>query len=531
MRGSGEFAADVDGLDILSNIDERRGRSQPDTNGRVDRHMGEFVTTSARMSPYLDSTSSDPSPQRVETPKMADIQPPMRPKSTPFSYLDRRTPSPERTDPFDVTMASLSGDGDDGDSTTTLFEYPERSEPITHFSDLPIEVHEAILDYLFGYRVSTTSRSSMQVSNPAAMNLSTALRHCRRRELTKLALVSSAWRDLVQQRLYRHVKLKATLDFLEEAMEHFAKHPHLQTYVKHLEIWFPVFQPTYTSWTKSNALTLPTVTMDGLTNATYTLPCNNCTLEEVFTFVQQALPSVRILTLEGGERRKAPKVVHFGQHSAGSSCARLPSITSVQTLITRGQWNLMRDNCDFATVFAAFPNLTRWNGSYSKPKSKTYISMSDFLPYLNNISVNLKSLDLCLESDYRREPALPHFFFKAALKTHTCARLAETLPALEHFSFTGRICNGFFDAAFRNIDPRSTKLKSIDLTVKNCCRDVINWHDSGSGIQDMGFIEAFEKLVVSGIRTLAKFNQLQYMRIRFVDLGRFPLNFSFRGCC
>ena len=345
----------------------------------------------------------------------------------------------------------------------------------------------------------------------------TALRHSRRKELTELALVSELWRNLIQQRLYRHVKLKATIDFLEDAMFHFAQYPYLQSYVKHIEIWFPVFQPTYGPLALSNTLTLPTVTMDGLTNATYTLPGNNCTLDEVFSFVAQVLPQTRVLTLEGGERRKAPRVLHFHEQREDASIWRpLPILESVQTLVTRGQWNLMRSDDDFATILNALPNLTEWQGSYSKPKSKSYITLSDFLPQLPH---NINNLNLCLESDYRREGVMPAFFSKVVLKTHICAKMAEALPALEHFAYTGRVCHHFFEMAMRSTDPRTSRLKSIDLTVKNCCRALVNFQESGSGIQDMGFIDAFEKLVVTGIRSLGKFKALEYLRIRFVDLG------------
>ncbi|CRK39608.1 hypothetical protein BN1723_015543 [Verticillium longisporum] len=69
-------------------------------------------------------------------------------------------------------------------------------------------------------------------------------------------------------------------------------------------------------------------------------------------------------------------------------------------------------------------------------------------------------------------------------------------------------------------------LKSIDITVKNCCRPVPVFHESGSGIQDTGFIDAFELLVVQGIRALQKLRSVDYLRIRFVDLDSLlpPLN-------
>lgn len=491
-----------------------------DDEGGVDDEFSSIMASSMQVVTGLLNTTSNPvspgsSSPPLEQTKNSDFIPPTRPSSTPFPHPDHRPAKP----------CCLEHDGYDPqwevspDSPTLPDEDRSLVQQAIGLEQLPTEVHEAILDHLFGYRVSTTSRSVMRVSS-VTKSWGTALRHSRRKELTALALVSKTWRVLIQQRLYRHVKLKATVDFLEDAMLHFARYSHLQSYVKHIEIWFPVFQPTYGPLALSNTLALPTVTMDGLTNATYTLPGNNCTLEEVFRFVGHGLPQTKVLTLEGGERRKAPRVLHFQEQRGEPTIRRaLPVLESVQTLVTRGQWNLMRCDDDFTTVLDALPNLAEWQGSYSKPKSKSYITISRFLPMLPN---NITNLNLCLESDYRREGVMPGFFTKVAQKTHICAQMAEALPALEHFAYTGRVCHHFFETAMRSADPRTSRLQSIDVTVKNCCRPLANIHESGSGIQDMGFIDAFEKLVVAGVRSLEKFKQLGYLRIRFVDLGMYP---------
>ncbi|KAM5355222.1 hypothetical protein ACJ41O_001868 [Fusarium nematophilum] len=522
-------------LPIRDGYPSRRSGLHDDRDDEADSDA-EFasIMASSMMTGLLNTASNPVSPGSSSPPhdqaKGSDFVPPTRPSSTPFPHPDRRHSKP-------CCFGGLGYNGDDqaaAGSPAALDSEPIfLPRPITDFDQLPIEVHEAILDHLFGYRVSATSRSSMAVSS-ITKSWGTALRHSRRRELTELALVSDIWRILVQQRLYRHVKLKATVDCLDDAMFHLAQNEHLQSYVKHIEIWFPVFQPTYGPVALSNTLTLPTVTMEGLTNATYTLPGNNCTLEQVFQFVGQTLPQARVLTLEGGERRKAPRVLHFPEQRIDPAIHKpLPVLESVQTLVTRGQWNLMRDNQDFATVLNALPSLAEWQGSYSKPKSKSYITMSEFLPQLPH---HITNLSLCLESDYRREGVMPAFYSKVVQKTHICVRMAEALPSLEHFAYTGRVCHHFFEMAIRSTDPRTSKLKSIDLTVKNCCRHNVSFHESGSGIQDMGFIDAFEKLVVSAIRSLEKFKEVVYLRIRFVDLDSVlpPLNPYFimrNGAC
>jgi hypothetical protein len=339
---------------------------------------------------------------------------------------------------------------------------------------------------------------------------------------------------LIQERLYRHIKLKASGQSLNESLVYFAQHPHLRSYVKHIEIWFPVFQPKYGPLALSATSTLPTVTLDGLTNASYVIPADNCSLEETFYFVGTTFPEVCVLTLEGGERKKAPQVRHFIRTNADRKS--MPKVNTVRTLVCKGQWNLIRIDDDFEAIITALPNLEEWHGSYSKPKSKSYLSMATILPKLPS---NLTNLNLCLEGDYRRELSFPQYFLKVSNKLHFCCRLAEAAPALEHLSYTGRVCRAFFDLTARLVDSRTTRLKSIDLTVKNCCRHVVHWNESGSGITDMNFINAFEALVLAGIRSMNKLKVLEYLRIRYVDLGWFSpdsiimniLNYHVLHCC
>lgn len=501
---------------VRGNLPRGLFRGEELSLGDADDELSTLMASSM-VATILNSASSQVSPGQASPPldqaKDAGFVPPTRPSSTPFPLVDNSgRPICCLEEPDYISDVEMSTE----ESLLTTEDEISHHFRATHFEELPTEVHEAILDHLFGYCISPTSSSAMRISS-LTKGWSSALRHCRRRELADLALVNSTWRTLVQQRLYRHIKLKATIESIDNAIVHLAEMPHLSCHIKHVEIWFPVFQPTYGPLALTSTLTLPTVTSQGLTNATYTLPANNCTLDEVFRFVSLALPHVQVLTLEGGERRKAPKVVYFGraldfmpQHRS------LQAIQSVRTLVTRGQWNLMRDSVDFATVLNALPNLQEWQAAYSKPKSKSYITISDFLP---SLPMHITNMNLCLENDYRREGVMPPFFAKVSMKTHICARMAEVTSRMEHFAYTGRICHRFFDMASRLANPLTTRLRSIDITVKNCCRHSSHFHESGSGIQELGFIEAFERLVFSAVRSLEKFKELRYLRIRFVDLG------------
>ena len=68
--------------------------------------------------------------------------------------------------------------------------------------DLPLEVQGAVLGYIFGDLHSINAGSALLQAG--AKSLSSAMRHPRRKAVSDLALVSPAWRDLVQERIYRH---------------------------------------------------------------------------------------------------------------------------------------------------------------------------------------------------------------------------------------------------------------------------------------------------------------------------------------
>jgi hypothetical protein len=144
--------------------------------------------------------------------------------------------------------------------------------------------------------------------------------------------------------------------------------------------------------------------------------------------------------------------------------------------------------------------------------------MAAILPQLPQ---HLTHLNVCLEADYRRENVSPLFFRKVALKTHFCSEMAKAIPTLEHLAYTGRVCHHFFDNAAKLSNPRDSRLKSVDLIVKNVCRPNFPWND-GSGITDMAFIMAFEALVISGAKALDRLAALEFLRIRFIDLGNYP---------
>ncbi|CAL3970415.1 unnamed protein product [Diplocarpon coronariae] len=449
-----------------------------------------------------------------------DIVPPARPKSTPFPNHEStegdihctRLVDMERLDDFNSAQA---------DATLPDHSSERPASTKSALAGLPIEIHESILDHLFGVRASASSRTAAAGNTKILRGWGTALRHSRRREVSDLALVSKRWRELVQDRLYRHLKIKGTRESVDQSIMYFFRHPNLCSYVKHIEIWFPVFQqknPAFDRTLRILSTTLDQTLLirvlgslaDTGTTITYQSPSNNCTLAEVFRFVKVTFAEACILTLEGGERKKPPMVRHFQDPAA----ANLPTISTIRTLVCKGQWNLIRTETDFQNIVAALPNLTEWHASYARPKSKSYLSMATILPKLPQ---NLTHLNVCLEADYRREAVSPLFFKKVGGITHFCVEMAKSIPTLEHLSYTGRVCRSFFDQGAKLSSSRRSRLKSVDLVVKNVCRPTVVWND-GSGITDGGFIAAFEALVVAGVRSLERLAALQFLRIRFLDL-------------
>lgn len=91
----------------------------------------------------------------------------------------------------------------EGTQLNAAESHPRRSE--LRFENLPIEIHEAILDHLFGERASAFTTTAPGKSS--ARSWTKALRHPRRKALSNLSLIARVWRPLVQDRIYRHSEL------------------------------------------------------------------------------------------------------------------------------------------------------------------------------------------------------------------------------------------------------------------------------------------------------------------------------------
>ncbi|KAI9715241.1 MAG: hypothetical protein M1812_006052 [Candelaria pacifica] len=397
--------------------------------------------------------------------------------------------------------------------------------------DLPTEIQESILDYIFGARVSTSSSSA--ANSPVLRGWSNVLRHPRRKQLSNLALVSMTWRQLIQERLYRHIKVKGTRSSLGECEEWFTLHPHLKSSVRHIDIWIPVWEkklvqppnqaPAHMNAHHVQAHIITTTVVNATTTSfeqtnnvslVFQLASQNATLEEILMTVKHVFPQACILTLEGGHCKKPPMVQHFRTEKILPQ--RFPVIPTIRTLVLKGAWNIMRKPDHFHTLVASFPNVREWHCTYAKPKSRGYLTMANVLLHLPN---TLTHLNLTMESAHCKEASSPKQWRNVYPETHICMVLGEIAPQLEALAYTGRICANFFAQTSKAAvkQRRVPKLKSLDLVVKNCCRpkSIVN---DGTGITNWPFICSFESLVTAGIWSLEKLLDLNHLRIRFIDL-------------
>jgi len=103
-------------------------------------------------------------------------------------------------------------------------------------------------------------------------------------------------------------------------------------------------------------------------------------------------------------------------------------------------------------------------------------------------------------------------------------------------SFTGKICECLWTSAFSAISRsrEEPRLKALEIVVKSCCRQRVTDTDpetgepivhelggviaDGSGVTNLVFIRAFERLVMKTVEALPLFPHLEYVRIRFIDL-------------
>lgn len=426
-------------------------------------------------------------------------------------------------------------------------EDDQESSSVRTIHDLPLEVQGNILDYIFGdMHAVYTANSSLRGKNVAS-----SMRHPRRKAVSDLALVSRTWRELVQARIYRHIKIKGTRAGIAESQDFFSFYPELTKHIRHIEFWVPVWgDKASLERTPELAMAPPgrngyhhlalpgheglnTITANDLLGFNFKLSTYSATLQEIFYHTRVFFSEAKILTLEGGHCKKSNMIRHFPRQLFPNSTLRLEPLPNIRTFAMRGAWNIMRDYNHWRTISNALPNIEEWHCGYAKPQPEAYIIINSILPRLSS---HLKHLNISLDGMYSKDNSTLGST-PAAGAHHLCTQLGRIAPMLESLTYTGKICSCFWSAAVETVRSQNLAptLNSVEIVVKSCCRRQITALNpetgelfttdepssiiaDGAGITNMPFIHAFERLTISTVAALAHFPLLDHIRIRFIDL-------------
>lgn len=426
--------------------------------------------------------------------------------------------------------------------------------------DLALEVQGKILDYIFGDMNSVHPSSSL----PRSRNVASAMRHPRRKAVSDLALVSRQWRELVQERIYRHIKIKGTRAGLTESQEYFSSHHHLSKHVRHIEVWVPVWgdkaslpsRPSHdaaagTAETAAarnghNQLAQQTneslMTANDLLGFNFKLSVYSATLSEIFFHVGCFFPQACIFTLEGGHCKKSNMIRHFPHTLFPEAYQTLEPLPNIRTFAMRGAWNIMRDYSHWTTIRTALPNVEEWQCCYAKPRIEAYRTINQIVI---NLPSRLRHVHISLDGMYAKDVTtelLSNSWSSSPPSGgtfHLCEELGRVAPRLESLSYTGKICSCFWTSARDALKSgpqrqQEPALRALEVVVKSCCRQRVTQTDpetgeqiveelggvmaDGAGITNLVFISAFERLTQATVEALPSFPALKHVRIRFIDL-------------
>lgn len=399
--------------------------------------------------------------------------------------------------------------------------------------ELPDEIKNRILDYIFGDIRPVNASSS-------STGLSHRMRHPRRKAVSELALVSHDLRNMVQKRVYRHIKIKGTKTGLRESQDWFQTRSHLAQHVRHIEYWVPVWgdkAAALNNATQQYGLGFLTDQADGahdFPGVQFKLSTYSATLSQIFDHLALLFPSSSIFTLEGGHCKNSNMIKHFNSNLFDkflkNSLRKLPNI---KVFAMRGAWNIMRSFEDWNVLQEALPCLTEWHCGYAKPRSEAYITISEILLQL---PPTMRRVEISLDSMFSKDESV---LGSSPDKTghHLCEQIGKVAPNLESFSYTGKVCECLWTAAIETLEQDRTRispLHSVNLIVKSCCRQRIKTRDpvtgdvlveevggimaDGTGIGNLVFINSFERLVMGALDLLAASPQVSQVRMRYIDL-------------
>ncbi|KAL6716644.1 hypothetical protein ACLMJK_006212 [Lecanora helva] len=512
------------------------------------------------------STPTTPIPRSLtkSTPRALTVKPP------PFrSRAKNQTEDDISIQPLSQPDDQIHDTSDDPFFTPASEPCQPSPSPRLHLENLPPEILECIVGYVVGHLGATMSDSSGYSHN--IRNWNAVMRHPRRKKVADLALVSPTWRRLIQERIYRHIKVQGTRAALDGCVKWFLHFPHLQDYVRHFEVLVPIWEmkpnisyPKFSAEQHSGSgghtllRSFQSLAIGINRNGdvhdpgnVFRLASKNATIDEIFLCAQILFPCLCALTIEGGHCKRPPKVQYFRESAHQHTSTRnhrksgdlqfdtaelekqepqqhpcnpsytyscLPILPRLKTLILKGAWNIIRAPTDFATLTRALPSLQEFHCTFHKPKTLAYATMCDCL--VENSAATITHLNLCLEGLYSKNASSLKKWRKLYPARHICRSLGALTPRLESLTYTGRVCGTLFSAAVGAAERNCRdcpRLKSIDIVVNNVCRDPNTFND-GIGIHNWSFIQAFEALVIQAVRSLQVYSGVQSMRIRFIDL-------------
>ena len=425
------------------------------------------------------------------------------------------------------------------DSLDTRIDDKKESRNL-NMQDLPEEIVKRILDYIFGDMRPVNSAST-------STGLSHRMRHPRRKAVSELALISPEMRIMVQERIYRHIKIKGTNEGLRESRQWFQHYPHLAQFVRHIEYWVPVWgdkapmstqalqqqlnQQQQGGFGLAAEMGLPGVDFPG---QQFKLSTGSASLDQMFEHLGSLFTNSSIFTLEGGHCKNSNMIKHFKSNLFGKYMQkRLRVLPNIKVFAMRGAWNVMRSFDDWNTIQEALPCLTEWHCGYAKPRTEAYSTINEILLQLPG---NLRRVDISLDSMFSKDDTI---LGSSPDKRghHICEQLGRIAPRLESLSYTGKICECFWMAAVDAIEhdkSKSSTLKALDIVVKSCCRQRIKSRDNvtgdvlveeiggimadGAGIGNLVFINAFERLVSGAIDGIGAMSSLAHVKVRYIDL-------------
>lgn len=441
----------------------------------------------------------------------------------------------------DCSMRSLP----ESTPPTNPEETRELKTPPCLFVTLPNELHDMILENIFGdcpsgFPLKTTGRDTLE-------GWQVALRHPRRKELSNLALVCRQWTYLVQSRIYKNsmshellgdmyncsrstVRIPGTYSALALSAEWLTSHPTLQNYIQHIDVWFPVWGKRVMSrfrWGQAHTTDTgnrPPVEWGGEVHFgprdhSFYCATANTTMEEVIGHIKMFYPKVHMVTLEAGNCRESAMVRYFKAQTTNAvpRDLRFPVVRRVQTLIMHGSWNLIRDCYHWDILSRAFPMITQWHCTFAQIKGAAYFHMSHLLQKPLWLVRHL-NLDLGGLSTFRESPM--------ELEGSICQSLGRAAAHLISLTYNGKLCASFWEALSKEAKRIALRgrLQTLNLSLQNCCAPKMEGNSSWppplpySGVGNMQLVWAFEAMVLGCMESLGTMSQLNWIKIRYVDI-------------